>query len=30
MRNEENIGQIARGEDVVFSLLLMDEISITC
>ena len=30
MRNEENIGHIARGEHLVFSLLLMDEISIAC
>ena len=30
MRNEENIGHIARGEHVAFSLLLMDEILITC
>ena len=30
MRNEENIGHIARGKQVVFSLLLTDEISIAC
>ena len=28
MRNEENIGPIARGEHVFFSLLLIEEISI--
>ena len=30
MRNEENIEHIARGEHVLFSLLIMDDISITC